>query len=120
MNFNNKGTYAVVGIAVFIISKIILGRLGIENIPVPISIGVLAVIGISNKKLIRGERSCYIVLAILFAVVIVSAIIMALFLSYFPQIITEYKVLLLVLLISGILALLGIIIISMIIIKKYR
>jgi len=126
MNSSNKGTYAVAGIAVFIISKIILGNLGIENIPVPISIGVLAasyamfLIGISNKKLIRGERACYIVLAILFAIASVSAIIMALFLSYFPQIITEYKVLLLVLLISGILALLGIIIISMIIIKKYR
>ncbi|WP_346878581.1 hypothetical protein [Clostridium sp. UBA7791] len=61
-------------------------------------------IGISNKKLIRGERACYRVLAILFAIASVSAIIMALFLSYFPQIITEYKVLLLVLLISGILA----------------
>ena len=57
MNGNNKGTYAVAGIAVFIISKIILGSLGIENVPVPIIIVALVascamfLIGILNKKL---------------------------------------------------------------------
>jgi hypothetical protein len=126
MNGNNKGIYALLGIAVFIISKIILGSLGIENIPVPIIIGVLAasyamfLIGILNKKLIGGEKVCYIVFAILFAVEIVSTIIAIIFLSYFPQNVAEYKVLLLILLMIIILSLVGIIIVSLIIIKKYR
>jgi len=126
MNSNNKGIYAVSGIAVFIISKIILGRLGIENIPVPISIGVLAasyamfLIGILNKKLTGREKKCYIVSAISFAVAIVSTIIIVIFLSYFPQNVEEYKVLLLILLMIIILSLLGIVIVSLIIIKKYR
>ncbi|WP_346876522.1 hypothetical protein [Clostridium sp. UBA5712] len=126
MNSNNKGIYAVVGIAVFIISKLILGNLGIENIPVPIIIGILAVsyamflIGILNKKLTGGEKVCYIVFAILFAVAIVSAIMVTIFLSYFSQNVAEYKVLMLILLTVGILSLLGIVIISLIIIKKYR
>ncbi|WP_346848255.1 hypothetical protein [uncultured Clostridium sp.] len=126
MNSNNKGIYAVSGIAVFIISKIILGNLGIENIPVPIIIGLLAasyamfLIGILNKKLTGGEKVCYIVFSILFAVAIVSTIIAIIFLSYFPQNVEEYKVLLLILLMIIILSLLGIVIVSLIIIKKYR
>lgn len=126
MNGNNKGIYAVVGIAVFIISKLILGGLGIENVPVPIIIGLLAasyamfLIGIFNKKLIGGERTCYVVFAIPFAIAIVSTIIAIIFLSYFPQSVEEYKLLLLILVIISMLSLVGIIIISMIIIKKYR
>jgi len=125
MNVNNKGTYAVVGIAVFIISKIILGSLGIENVPVPIIIVSLVasyamfLIGILNKKLIGGERTCYIVSAISLAATIVSNIIIVIFLSYFPQNVEEYKVLLLILLMIIILSLLGIVIVSLIIIKKY-
>jgi ABC-type Fe3+-siderophore transport system permease subunit len=125
MNGNNKGIYALVGIAVFIISKLILSNLGIENIPVPIIIGILAVsyamflIGILNKKLTGGEKVCYIVSAISFAVAIVSTIIVIIFLSYFPQNVEEYKVLLLILLIISILSLLGMTIAGMIIKKKY-
>jgi ABC-type Fe3+-siderophore transport system permease subunit len=126
MNGNNKGIYALVGIAVFIISKLILSNLGIENIPVPIIIGILAVsyamflIGILNKKLTGGEKVCYIVSAISFAVAIVSTIIVIIFLSYFPQNVEEYKVLLLILLIISILSLLGMTIAGMIIKKKYQ
>jgi len=126
MNGNNKGTYAVAGIAVFIISKIILGNLGIENIPVPISIGLLAasyamfLIGTLNKKLIGGERTCYIVSAISLAATIVSTIIIVIFLSYFPQNVEEYKVLLLILLIISISSLLCLTIAGMIIKKKYQ
>ncbi|GAA0776070.1 hypothetical protein GCM10008908_28800 [Clostridium subterminale] len=124
MNDNNKGIYALVGIAVFIISKLILGNLGIENIPVPIIIGILAVsyamflIGILKKKLTGGEKVCYIVSAISFAVAIVSTIIVIIFLSYFPQNVAEYKVLLLILLIISILSLLGMTIAGMIIKKN--
>lgn len=38
MNMNNKGIYSLVGIAVFIITKIVLNRLGIQNVPAPIII----------------------------------------------------------------------------------
>jgi hypothetical protein len=126
MNGTNKGIYALVGIAVFIISKLILGSLGIENIPVPIIIGILAVsyamflIGVLNKKITGGEKVCYILIAFLFAVMIISAAIVAIFLSCFPQNVEEYKVLMLILLIIGILSLLGMTIVGMIIIKKYR
>ncbi len=126
MNGNNKGIYAVVGIAVFIISKLILGGLGIENVPVPIIIGLLAasyamfLIGILNKKLTGREKKCYIVSAISFAVAIVSTIIIVIFLSYFPQSVEEYKVLLLILLIISISSLLCLTIAGMIIKKKYQ
>ncbi|WP_346876406.1 MULTISPECIES: hypothetical protein [unclassified Clostridium] len=126
MNGNNKGTYAVAGIAVFIISKIILGSLGIENVPVPIIIVALVasyamfLIGTLNKKLIGGERTCYIVSAISLAATIVSTIIIVIFLSYFPQNVEEYKVLLLILLIISISSLLCLTIAGMIIKKKYQ
>jgi len=126
MNSNNKGIYAVAGIAVFIISKIILGSLGIENIPVPIIIGILAasyamfLIGISNKKLIGGERTCYIVSAILLAVFLLTTIIIYIFVSYFSQNIAEYKIFLILILAINILSLLGLTIAGMIIKKKYQ
>jgi len=126
MNFNNKGTYAVVGIAVFIISKIILGSLGIENVPVPIIIVALVasyamfLIGISSKKLIGGERTCYIVSAILLAVFLLTTIIIYIFVSYFSQNIKEYKIFLIVILAINILSLLGLTIAGMIIKKKYQ
>ncbi|MEG0307609.1 MAG: hypothetical protein RR636_06680 [Clostridium sp.] len=119
MNGNNKGIYGLVGIGVFIISKVILGNLGIENIPVPIIIGMLGVsyvmilVGIFNKKLTGGERGWYIVFAILLGVVFITTIILVILPS-------AYKIFLIIILVINILSLLGMVIVLLIIKKKYR
>lgn len=125
MKINNTAIYGLIGVSVFIISKLILSHVGIENIPVPIIISLLVVsytmflIGMYNKRLTGREKNYYILCAILLAVLFITVIIIAIFLHYFSNMIMEYRVFLLILLILSIISLLGITIIGIIINKKY-
>jgi hypothetical protein len=116
MNVNNKAIYGLTGVVVFIISKLILGYIGIENMPVPIIISLLTVsytmflIGISNKKLIGKEKKYLIITAVFLAVSYISVTTIYITSNYFPELLREYKVLFLLLLIISIASFSGILI----------
>lgn len=126
LNINNKANYCLAGVLTFIIAKLVLGYVGIENVPLPIFITLLVIsyimvlIGIHNKRLTGMKKRYYVVCAILLANLYITVTIMVIFIQYFSERTMQYRLLLLILLILGILSLCGIAVIGLIIRKQYH
>jgi predicted permease len=90
MQIKKKGVGISAGLLTYFFAKFILGKVGIENIPAPMVVGLLAVayalivVGVDKNKFTVKEKRYFIICASLLAVAFISIIIGVILTKYFP------------------------------------
>lgn len=124
MNYNNKGIYTFIGILTYIVTKITLGYIGIENIPAPIIVPILILsyfmflIYIRRKNIPSKVKPYLTLILILIAIFFTTTIIMLIGTKYFYNAIEKYKILMIILITANLLSLVILAYILMTINKK--
>lgn len=114
----------ILGIFSFIIAKLILVKIGIENVPIQITILVLiltnfvVIYGIRKTKVNRSLRKYYQILSVLFPTFTILAGISLIIVISYPYLINKYIVLLWICLIAGFSAFIAFGTVCILIIKK--
>lgn len=124
MKIKNKSTMVAIGLIAYITVKVILSNIGIENIPATVIVALLltsyiiVVIGIWKMKTTGRQRTYLLIFLGLFLILCFAGGAIAIFLYYFPELISENISIVVVLLVIGLLSMFSLIPIS-IKIKNY-
>jgi hypothetical protein len=122
MAFNKNWIGILVGLMTFIIVKVVFVKVGIENIPVPIIIALLAVsytmfvLGVNKKVLTSKEKNYFIICASLLAIAFISMSVSIALTKYFSDNIMVQVSLLLI----GMVAFVGSVIVAILVNKGRR